>query len=114
MTQPNNYRRGIAEKRELKLDKIVTSRRSQSSEFCVNSPGDSPLFLYIESVRTPEVLGVPKIVIHYDVEKLDSKILKDPMEGRLFSEIIVTTRTLIILSASLFISKLEVLPIIRY
>ena len=62
------------------MDHLVTSR-SKSDEICVDSVRDDNLLLYIEAVRTSETVGVPKIVFHYDVEKLDPAVVADPMEG---------------------------------
>ncbi|XP_005102396.2 meteorin-like protein [Aplysia californica] len=79
VSKAKNYRLKAHEERTLKLDHLVTSKL-KSNEFCVSSKSGDPLLLYIESVRTPDVIGVAKVVFHYDVEKLDSMVLVDPME----------------------------------
>ncbi|BFZ03682.1 hypothetical protein BsWGS_06721 [Bradybaena similaris] len=73
-----NYRLKQEAARTLTLDHVLTSS-ARNSEFCVSSTTADPVLLYIEAVRTPETAGVPKILFHYDLEKLDSHSVPDPM-----------------------------------
>ncbi|CAG5128443.1 unnamed protein product, partial [Candidula unifasciata] len=73
-----NYRLKQEESRTLKLNHVLTSS-ARSSEFCVSSNNAEPVLLYIEAVRIPGITGVPKILFHYDLEKVDTHSLLDPM-----------------------------------
>lgn len=64
----------------MKLDHLLTST-AEGREFCMDSKSTDPLLLYIEAVRTPGMEGVPKVVFHYDMEKIDTHIMVDPIEG---------------------------------
>ncbi|CAG5114520.1 unnamed protein product [Candidula unifasciata] len=74
-----NYRLKSHGTRTLQLNHVLTAT-SKGNEFCVHSGSNGPLLLYVEAVRGPDLQGVPKIVLHYDLEKLDTHMEVDPME----------------------------------
>ena len=47
------------------------------------------MLLYLEAVRTPEMRGVGKALLHYDVAPVAREVMQDPMEGQFFKYIIV-------------------------
>ena len=61
----------------------MTSANTRSSEFCIDSPKEDSLLLYLEAVRTPEMRGVGKALLHYDVAPVAREVMQDPMEGQL-------------------------------
>jgi hypothetical protein len=74
ISSAKNYRLHLEESRTLSLDHLLTFT-DKSKEFCLNSRDEGPLLLYVEVVRTPSMEGVPKVMIHYDLEKIDDRVL---------------------------------------
>ncbi|XP_041365000.1 meteorin-like protein [Gigantopelta aegis] len=79
---PGNYKTKTVEKKELTLSPLLTVNGSggrDGKEVCATSSGDS-VHLYIETVRTTEDTGLPRVTIYYDIEMTKSPLFYNPMD----------------------------------
>ena len=78
-----NYKTKTLDRKELTLSPLLTVNGSGSDgkEVCAASSGDS-VHLYIETVRTTEDTGLPRVTIYYDIEMTKSPLFYNPMDGR--------------------------------
>ncbi|CAL1531317.1 unnamed protein product [Lymnaea stagnalis] len=60
--------------------KHLMTANATSREFCIHSQRHEPLLLYIESIRISNVDAVPKIIFHYDMEKMDKALSVGSLE----------------------------------